>query len=201
MKTPPRRLILYKCTYNKITQVVPAVNRSRPRAQAAGVSKFSDKNRFSMSRWYSLYHKCEAFCYAFVTPIIKKTLTFCLQVHIMAYIQFKPLSKRSKKISGVFRERLVGGKGAAPVFRMALRGRPETVCGVGADGNPVRYQWGAYDGAQNEWAIRRQFGWYRRSFQAFVPCIEGQRLFLLSGSPRICKKGVLSHHDKMCVHL
>ncbi len=48
---------------------------------------------------------------------------------------------------------------------------------LGADGNPVRYQWGAYDGMQNEWTIYRQFGWYRRSLQLLPLCL-GAKAFL-----------------------
>lgn len=48
-------------------------------------------------------------------------------------------------------------------FRMDLRGQLETVSmesGVDADGNLVRYQWGAYDGMQKEVGdLYRQFGW------------------------------------------
>lgn len=37
-------------------------------------------------------------------------------------------------------------------LKMDLRGQPE-IEKVGADGNPVRFQWGAYDGMQNEWVM------------------------------------------------
>jgi hypothetical protein len=59
---------------------------------------------------------------------------------------------------------------------MDLRGQPE-ILRVGADGNPVRYQWGAYDGMQNKWAIYRQFGWYRRSV-SFCPYMETKAFFI-----------------------
>jgi hypothetical protein len=50
---------------------------------------------------------------------------------------------------------------------------------VGAYGGPARYQLGVYDSIQNEWAIFCQFGWYRRSVEAFVP-ILGMKAFLFA---------------------
>jgi hypothetical protein len=45
--------------------------------------------------------------------------------------------------------------------------------------DPARYQWGVYDCIHNEWAIYRQFGWYRRSHKAFVPFLRGIRAFFI----------------------
>ena len=44
--------------------------------------------------------------------------------------------------------------------------------------DPARYQWGVYDCIHNEWAIYRQFGWYRRSHKAFVPFLRDKGFFL-----------------------
>lgn len=53
---------------------------------------------------------------------------------------------------------------------MDLRGWLETDKGVDANGFPARYQEGAYcEYADREDRIIYQSGWYRRSFQAFVP--------------------------------
>jgi len=61
-----------------------------------------------------------------------------------------------------------------------VRAARNCAAGVDADGNPVRYQWGAYDGMQNEWAIdNRQSGWYRRSLKAFVPSKGGTLAFFI----------------------
>ena len=40
---------------------------------------------------------------------------------------------------------------------------------VVAYGNPVRYQWGAYDGMQNEWMFYTSNWVVPQKFQAFVP--------------------------------
>lgn len=40
---------------------------------------------------------------------------------------------------------------------------------VGAYGEPARYQGGVYEHIHEERTIFRQFGWYRRSYKAFVP--------------------------------
>lgn len=69
----------------------------------------------------------------------------------------------------VFREPPDGENAVAEIILNGLARAARNQLKVGADGNPVRYQWGAYDGMQNEWAIYRQFGWYRRSLEAFVP--------------------------------
>ncbi len=49
--------------------------------------------------------------------------------------------------------------------------------GVDANGSLNRYQRGAHDGAQEEWVIYYQFGWYRRS-KAFVP--YGMKAFFIT---------------------
>lgn len=53
---------------------------------------------------------------------------------------------------------------------MGLRGRLETFMGVDADGNPVRYQWGAYDGMRNERMIYFINLGGTAEVLAFVPC-------------------------------
>jgi hypothetical protein len=58
---------------------------------------------------------------------------------------------------------------------------------VGAYGGPARYQLGVYDSIQNEWAIYRQFGWYRRSVEAFVPIFRDEGFFVCL---IVVKKGV-----------
>jgi len=55
---------------------------------------------------------------------------------------------------GVIRELPFGESAAAQIFLNGLvRAAWNCIAGVDADGNPVRYQWGAYVGMQNEWAI------------------------------------------------
>jgi len=69
------------------------------------------------------------------------------------------LSKRSTK-DWVYPESCKWCDAAVQIFPNGLaRAAWNCVTGVDADGNPVRYQWGAYVSMQNEWAIFRQFGW------------------------------------------
>lgn len=81
----------------------------------------------------------------------------------------KPMNKSSKN-DYLYKESRSFGENA--VTKMILNGlvREARNCKkVGAYGNPVRYQWDVYDSIRNEWTIYRQFGWYRRSYKAFVP--------------------------------
>lgn len=50
---------------------------------------------------------------------------------------------------------------------------------VGAYGNPVRYQWGAYDGMQNEWMYYTSNWVVPQKFRAFVPAIAGAGAFFV----------------------
>ena len=63
---------------------------------------------------------------------------------------------------------------------MALRGRPETgKPGVGVDGDPVRYQWGAYVSMQNQWsALRAVKPGGTAEAKAFVPVIGTKAFFI-----------------------
>ena len=63
-----------------------------------------------------------------------------------------------------------GGNAVTKVILNGLVREARNLLRVGAYGNPVRYQWGAYDGMQNErmYSIH-QTGWYRRSI-SFCPC-------------------------------
>jgi len=65
----------------------------------------------------------------------------------------------------VLREPLAGVNAVTEMILNGLARAARNRKRLGADGNPVRYQWGAYDSMQNEWAIYRQFGWYRRSLE------------------------------------
>lgn len=53
---------------------------------------------------------------------------------------------------------------------------------VGTYGDPARYQWGVYDRIQNEWAIYRQFGWYRRSVKLLSLFIRDRGFFYFTDS-------------------
>ncbi len=77
----------------------------------------------------------------------------------------------------VLREPLVGENAVAEMILNGLVRVTRNRKGVDVNGNPVRYQWGAFDRMQNEWAICRQFGWYRRSLRAFAPIIRGEGFF------------------------
>jgi len=75
---------------------------------------------------------------------------------------------------------------------MGLRGRLETFFylltkGVDADGNPVRYQWGAYDGAQDEWVINFTKLGGTAEAMAFVPFDRGRGFFCCLLSPKIIR--------------
>jgi len=63
---------------------------------------------------------------------------------------------------------------------MGLRGRLETDQGVDADGNPVRYQWGAYDGMQKEWMTLSSI-WVvpQKFFKSFCPFPGTEAFFIL----------------------
>jgi hypothetical protein len=64
----------------------------------------------------------------------------------------KPMSKRSKKDWVYPESRYRWECGSINFSEWTCEGSQKlTILGVGADGNPVRYQWGAYDGMQNEW--------------------------------------------------
>lgn len=70
---------------------------------------------------------------------------------------------------------------AAQIFPNGLvRVARNRVAGVDANGNPVRYQWGACDGMRNEWMIDFiNLGGTAEAFMAFVPFFRGRGLFLL----------------------
>jgi len=44
---------------------------------------------------------------------------------------------------------------------------------VGAHGNPVRYQWGAYGRMQNEWTIQSSIWVVSQKLQSFCPIVMG----------------------------
>ena len=75
------------------------------------------------------------------------------------------------------REPPPGENAAAAIIMNGLARAARNRKKLGADGNPVRYQRGAYDSMQNEWAIYRQFGWYRRSLKLLPLCL-GAKAFL-----------------------
>ncbi len=77
----------------------------------------------------------------------------------------------------VLREPPSGENAAAVVILNGLARAARNLRRLGADGNPVRYQLGAYDSMQNERAIYRQFGWHRRSLKLLPLCL-GAEAFL-----------------------
>jgi hypothetical protein len=87
-------------------------------------------------------------------PYIDKNLllTFPANSHIIHHNNQKQqtFEQEEYKRSGVSREPLHGGNAAAQIFSNGLARAARNHCflRVDADGNPVRYQWGAYDGTR-----------------------------------------------------
>ena len=75
-----------------------------------------------------------------------------------------------------------GGNAVTKVILNGLVREARNVKRVGAYGNPVRYQWGAYDGMQKEWSFLRydKLGG-TAEVESFCPCIiAGARAFFYS---------------------
>ena len=70
---------------------------------------------------------------------------------------------------------------------MALRGQPETLWGVGADGVPGRYQQDAHGCAQQSGRFIVNLGGTAEVY-AFVPGFQGQKHFLFLGFDFIQKE-------------